>query len=120
MLFPSPELGGQLPCSFPEALSVFEQQAKGGDPVACACVGTMLLFGWGVQQDFAAARPLLITARLRRHARGYTGMGMLLANGWGGEALDYTEAFKNLRRGAEMVGEHVQQLCGLHVATPAL
>lgn len=103
LLFPVDDLGGNLPSSFPEALSVNEENAKGGDPAACATMGTLYLHGWGVPQDFKVARDYFIGARNRGHARGFTGMGILLVHGWGGEAKDYMEAAKQLRIGVDRV-----------------
>lgn len=103
MLFPAASLGGQLPRSFPQALAAFEQDAKAGDPTACAVMGTLRLFGWGISQDCKEARMFFLSAAARGHARGFTGMGILAARGWGGEPLSHKEAKKMLFRGAEMV-----------------
>ncbi len=103
MLFPAASLGGQLPRSFPQALATFEQDAKAGDPIACAVMGTLCLFGWGTPQNYAKARAFFFSAAARIHARGFTGMGILAAHGWGGEPLSHTEAKKMLFRGVQMV-----------------
>jgi TPR repeat protein len=103
LLYPVEELGGNLPSSFPEALAVYEESAKGGDPVACAGMGTLYLHGWGVPQDYKVARDYFMGARNRGHARGFTGMGILLVHGWGGERRDFMEAAKQLRAGVDRV-----------------
>jgi SEL1 protein len=108
MLVPSGSLVGApgsptgLPTSFPEAISVYDFPARDGDGAANAGLGTMELFGWGVEQDYRKALDHFRAANDRGHARGKTGMGIMYANGHA-IAPDYPKAFRFLTEGSVAV-----------------
>lgn len=108
MLVPSGTLVGApgsptgLPTSFPEALTAYAFLSRDGDGAANAGMGTLELFGWGVDLDTRKALDHFRAANDRGHARGKTGLGILYANGQAVEP-DYPRAFKLLSEGSVAV-----------------
>ncbi len=101
MLVPSAALGGGVPNSFAEAIEAYEFPSRDGDGPANAGMGTLELFGWGVELDYRKALDHFRSANDRGNARGATGLGILYANGYGGVVKQEFElAFRLLTAGA--------------------
>jgi TPR repeat protein len=108
MLVPSGSLVGAagsptgLPTSFPEAVDAYEEASRDGDGAANAGMGTLELFGWGLDQDYRKALDYFRAAADRGHPRGKSGLGVLYANGYA-VAPDYPRAFSLLTEGSVAV-----------------
>ena len=114
MLVPSDALGGS-PVSFVEAFNAYDFPSRDGDGAANAGLGTMELFGWGVDQSYRKALDHFRSAHDRGHSRGSTGLGILYANGYGRVVpQEFERAFTLLTAGSVAVrnGNIARGTCG--------